>query len=257
MGLPRTYKTRGFVLRQTSLGEADRILTLFTRDLGKIQAVAKGIRRTKSKLSGHLEPFALASLSLSRGRQLDTIFDADTVNSFRVLREDLKRLSKAVYLIELVDKFTSEHQPSPEIYSLLLDSLILLEHSNDSDRPIIYFEVQILSRSGFGPELYRCVECSIALKPGKYTHSHTHGGLICNNCTTKPMGLTFALSVNCIKVLRFLANASVDSISSLKIPSQVESEATRLLRTYIRYILDRELKSVDFMALVASDQSRH
>ena len=248
---PRTYKTRGVVLKQTPLGEADRILTIYTPDLGKLRAVARGVRRTTSRLAGHLEPLCHASISVSRGRSLDAISEAETIRSFRSVREDLERLSEGVYLAELTDSFSVEEQPSPDIYRLLLDALGSLEKSEEARRTARYFEAQILSRSGFGPELHQCVECRTRLEPGDYVHNSAKGGVLCDDCKALSEDALLPLSLNANKVLRFLATAGIERAEALQVPSAVAGETDRLLRSYIRYVLERELKSVEFMDLVA------
>ena len=247
---PRTYKTRGVVLKQTPLGEADRILTIYTPDLGKLRAVARGVRRTTSRLGGHLEPLSHASISLSRGRSLDAISEAETIRSFRAVREDLQRLSEGVYLAELTDSFSAEQQPGLEVYYLLLDALGSLDGSDGARQTVRHFEVQILSRSGFGPELHQCVECRTTLEPGDYFHSSAKGGVLCDSCKALSEDALLPLSLNANKVLRFLATASVDRAAALQVPPGVAAEADRLIRSYIRYVLERELKSVEFMDLV-------
>ena len=104
----RTYKTEGVVLKQMPLGEADRILTILTPDVGKVRAVARGVRRAKSRLGGHLDLLNQVSVSLSKGRSLDAVNEAEAFRSFRVLREDLERVSKALYMAELADGFSVE-----------------------------------------------------------------------------------------------------------------------------------------------------
>jgi DNA repair protein RecO (recombination protein O) len=239
------------VLKQTPLGEADRILSIFTPDLGKIRAVARGVRRTKSKLAGHLEPLCHVSISLSRGRSLDAISEAMTIRSFRAVREDLQRLSEGVYLAELVESFSAEQQPSPAIYRLLLDTLEQLSGSESTAQAIRYFEVQIIGRSGFGPELRQCVECHTTLEPGDYVHSSATGGVLCDACKTASREVLLPLSLNANKVLRLLQRADIDGAVALQVPRGVADETDRLLRSYIRYVLERELKSVEFMDLVS------
>src|SRR5438045_4093476 len=104
--MPRVYRCEAVVLRQRRLGEADRILTLYTPQLGKVEAVAKGVRKQTSRKAGHLEPLTLSSLLIASGRNLDIITQAETVESFLPLREDLTRLSRGMYVAELVDRFS-------------------------------------------------------------------------------------------------------------------------------------------------------
>ena len=128
---PRTYSTEGLVIRQYPLGEADRILTLLTRDLGKIRVVAKGLRRPKSKLGGQMELLSQVALTAAVGRDLDVVNEVQTVDRHQALSEHLDRLSHAIYLCELLDGFTVEHSPNNAAYRLAVDTLSWLEHAND------------------------------------------------------------------------------------------------------------------------------
>ncbi|MGD8605174.1 MAG: DNA repair protein RecO, partial [Anaerolineales bacterium] len=107
-GRERVYRTEAVVLRRFNLGEADRLLTLYTLRYGKVKAIAKGVRRPKSRKAGHLEPFTHVQLMLARGRELDIITQAEAMDSYPQLREDLVRIGQASYVIELADAFTVE-----------------------------------------------------------------------------------------------------------------------------------------------------
>src|SRR5438309_11364034 len=116
----RLYRTPAVILKRSDLGEADRILTLFTRDHGKVRAVAKGIRRTTSRSAGHLEPFTLSDVLFAVGRDLDVVSQADTLDAHRAVREDLERTTHAYYLAELVDLLTEEHMENRGVFDALV-----------------------------------------------------------------------------------------------------------------------------------------
>ena len=251
----KTYKTQGVVLKQPPIGEADRILSILTPDLGKVRVVARGVRRTKSRLAGHLELLSQVSISVSRGSALDHINEAETLRSFRALREDLRRVSEGVYLAELVESFSVEEQPNPTLYRLLLEALEWLEASEAAAQGIRSFEMQLLDNSGFGPELHQCVECRSTLEPGDYLFSSARGGVICGRCKAMSGDALLPLSMNANKVLRYFQREGLRSASALDVPPAILSEIDRLLRTYIRFVLERELKSAEFVELVARQRS--
>src|SRR6185295_19423767 len=120
--MPRVYTTPAIVLRQRKLGDADKILTLYTANFGKVDAVAKGVRKSRSKLGGHVEPLTQATFLLAQGKTLDIVTQVEMIESFQVLRDDLDRLSRALYACELLDKFTEPHEEHFEMYRLLLDT---------------------------------------------------------------------------------------------------------------------------------------
>ncbi len=123
MAKPRTYQTEAIIIKKIKLGEADRILTLYTPPLGRIQAVAKGVRRPRSKLAGHLELITHSQVSLPRGRNLDTIIGSQTIDSFLPLKSDLWLTSCALYVTELINKFTADHIENYPLFQLLLETM--------------------------------------------------------------------------------------------------------------------------------------
>ena len=251
MATRKTYRTRGIVLRHVPIGEADRIVTIFTPELGKVRAVARGVRRTMSKLSGHLEPLTYVAVSISHGRTLDVVNEAQTVRSFRGLREDLPLMSQAVYLAELADAFLAEREAGHDLFALLSDCLDALESSAEPSRLLPWFEVRMLGLSGFAPELHECVECRLTLGPGDYVYSSDLGGVVCDGCRALSSGPVLPLSLGANKVLRYYARRDLGDALDLAVPPPVSREVSRVLRSYIRHVLERELKSVEFMDLVA------
>ena len=252
MPRPKLYKTQGVVLKQTPIGEADRVLTIYTPDIGKVRAVARGARRARSKLGGHLEPLTHVRISVAQGRTLDAVTGVETVHSFRPLREDLQRVSKAVYLAELVDSITADESPNVHIFELLLTTLDRLQKAEAPAQLMRYFEVQLLRHSGFGPELFVCVECGSKLEPGDHLYSCAKGGILCPRCRAPSQAL-LPLSLNAIKVLRFFQREEHATVAELSVGATLLEELEPLLRTYVRYVLDREPKSAEFMSLVASN----
>ena len=251
----RTYKTEGVVLKQMHLGEADRILTLITPDVGKVRAVAKGVRRAKSKLGGHLELLNVVSVSISRGKSLDIVSEAEAVQTFRKLREDLHRLSKAIYMAELVDCFSTEQTDSHQVYLLLVDALGQLERTHQPDLLLRYFELHLLDRSGFRPELNYCVECRTVLEPGNHFFDCGVGGAVCPSCRVSPGETLIPLSLNAMKVLRHLQRGrEYARVEGLGVSQSLMLEIERLLRVDIRILVERELKTTEFMTLVSSDR---
>src|SRR5438270_4715588 len=139
----RLYRTAAVILKRMDLGEADRIVTLFSRDEGKIRAVAKGVRRTTSRSAGHLEPFTLSDLLLAVGRELDVISQADTLESFRAVREDLNLASHAYYLAEVVDLLTEDRQENRAVFDTLVQSLRDLSQTGDARLVLVVFHLKL------------------------------------------------------------------------------------------------------------------
>ncbi len=246
---PKTYKTEAIVLRHHPIGEADYLLTLFTPNRGKVRAVARGARRIKSKLGGHVEPPMRTSLFMVKGQNLDTVNQAEALEGFRPLREDLNRLSQALYMLEMVDTFSQEEQANYPVYRLVLDSLRSL--SGDAPPALLpYFQMRLLDHSGFRPELHRCVECEAGLEPGRHSFAPSQGGTLCDSCHPPGVGI-LPMSLNSMKVLRFLQRESMPNAEKLTLEQDTLAEMERLLGALIRYVLDRDVRASRFVQQVA------
>jgi DNA repair protein RecO (recombination protein O) len=246
MARPRVYKTEAIVLKRTNLGEADSIITLFTPNLGKIRAVAKGVRRPKSKLGGHLDLLTQSSLLLAQGQNLDVITQSQTIENFLPLRSDLWRMSCAIYLVELVDRFIAEQVENYPVYRLLQTALLRLCEVQSNELVLRHFELHLLSYLGYQPELYQCLNCRAPLALGRNLFSVSGGGMVCPNCAKKEQ-LVRPISVDAIKVMRFLLKNDLGSASRLKTSAELSHELEQLMRQYIRYLLEQEVKSVEFL----------
>ncbi|MBF8266654.1 MAG: repair protein RecO [Dehalococcoidia bacterium] len=248
---PKIYSTEAIVLKHTPLGEADYLLTMYTPNRGKTRAVAKGARRVKSRLGGHLEPLMRASLLMARGQNLDVVSQAEALEGFRTVREDLQRVSQALCMAELVDAITPEEQPNYPIYRLFLESLRRLE--GDAPPSLMpFFQLHLLEQSGFRPELYRCVECDSTLAPGLHRFAPDRGGTLCVSC--HPPGLTILpLSLDTLKVLRFLQREVYNIAARLHLEPGTLLEMERLLGALLRCVLEREVKASRFLHQVSQD----
>ncbi len=246
----RIYNTEAIVLRASPLGEADRLLTLFTPGMGKLQATARGVRKTTSKLGGHLDLLTRSSLTLSKGQSLDTITGAEAQETFPLVKGNLERLSRAIYLVELVDSLSPLEASSPAIYTLFLEGLRGLGVEADTDLLLRYMELQLLSLSGFLPELQRCAECRNPVAPSQHLWSPIAGGVVCPACGASRPGAT-NLSLNALKVLRFLSTAAVSSATMVRVNASLHRELAAIMDVYLRYTLERELRSTAFLRSLA------
>ena len=181
-GSDRIRKVEAIVISHTNFGEADRILTLFTRELGKIKSIAKGVRKEHSRKAGHLEPFTRSVLMLGRGTNFWVISQAETVDAYDPIRADLARTAMAAYCMELVDRFTTENEIHSTLYRLVKDTLARLSTQDPPFNIIRYFEMRFLELVGFRPELFHCVQCGAEIKPEDQFFSIPQGGVICPRC---------------------------------------------------------------------------
>ena len=228
-----------------NFGEADRILTILTERFGKIKAMAKGVRKTKSHLGGSLEPFMVLDLELFEGKTFYTVTGAVINEEFSSLHQDLKKISRAFYLGELVDKFLQEKQKTLNVYELFCEALRYIEREN-GDFGLRIFELKIIEAAGFHPELYECVHCREKLKEGENYWDSIEGGCICQDCQTK-FHQGKKVSDSLIKLFRFTEKNSFSDIERLTKTSDMEGEAEEILRGYIESILERDIKSQKFL----------
>ena len=255
MPRPRVYSTPAIVLRQRKLGDADKILTLYTANLGKIDAVAKGVRKTKSRMAGHVEPLTHATFQLAQGKSLDIVTQVETIEPFQALREDLDRLSHAIYAAELLDKFTEPREASFELYGLLLDTLRRLSADGDIDTPLRYYEMALLNALGYGPELEACVTCRQPLAPVTNYWTASGGGVICAECGRDELAIR-AISVNAVKVLRLLAHGAYANVARVSIDGALAADLERAMLEYVRWVLERDVRSARFMDTLRRSRPR-
>ncbi len=243
---PRNYQTEAIVIKKTKLGEADSILTLYTPHLGKIQGFARSLRKPKSKLAGHLELLTHSMVSLARGRNLDTITGSQTINRFLPLKSDLWLTSCGLYTIELVNQFTADQQENFPLFQLTLETLNQLCRANNKELVLRYFELHLLERVGYRPQLRECVSCHQPLEPTTNAFSPSAGGMLCPDCYPSHPA-SYPLSVNAQKVLRTLQNSDYSSTSRLKINTELARELEMVMSGYLKYLLEKDIKSAAWL----------
>lgn len=237
------YRTEAVVLSRMALGEADRILTVFTPRYGKLRIIAKGARRPNSKLGPHLEYFTKVSLMLARGRELDTVTAAETIDPHLNLRTDLTAFGHASHIAELLLRLTEDRQEQPAAFDLLTRSLRLLADRVDPFAVTRHFELALLGMLGYRPELYSCVACgnAIAATPNRFIPAR--GGFVCTACASTD-GSGMMLSVNAQKYLRTIDREGLAAAARLTVPADLRAEIERFATSYLRFLSERDLHSL-------------
>ena len=246
MAHPRTYDCEALTLKKAPFGEADLLVTLYTKEKGKVRVVAKGARRSNSKLVGHLEPLTQVQLSLAQGRNLDYVNQVQVLESYASLRNDLEAITRGLYMAELVDGFGSEANPNQSLYRLAIETLQAIEAEPNSDLPLRFLELHLLQVSGLMPELYQCVECRTSLAPGRHRFSPNLGGTLCLDCNPAD-GRLRPLSVRALKVLRLLHRSRMSELPPLTMNNSLDQELRSLLAMTVQYWLDKEIHSNSFL----------
>ncbi|MBV9280282.1 MAG: DNA repair protein RecO, partial [Chloroflexi bacterium] len=240
---PRIYRTEALVLKGYDYGEADRILSLYTPQAGIVRAIAKGVRRTRSRKAGHLDLFTRSNLLLARGRQLDVITQAETIESFQGMREDLWRSSQAHYVAELVESFGAEQLANYPVYALTVATLRRLASADRTGLAVRAFELQLLSMTGYRPQLHRCLHCDTLIAPQVNRFSPRMGGVLCPDCASVDTAAP-PISVAALKLMRNLQTNENAVLQLTRLDDGVEGEVQRRLQEYIVHRLERLPRSI-------------
>jgi DNA repair protein RecO (recombination protein O) len=240
---PRVFRSEALVLKAFDLGEADRILTLYTPTHGKVRAVAKGVRRTKSRMSGHVDLFSHCTLLLAHGRQLDIVTQADTVEAFPRLREDLWRSSWAYYVAELVDGFTVEEQANYPLFALAARTFGRLSELRDVELAVRLFEIEFLSLVGYRPQLARCIGCEEELLPAGNGFSVRLGGVLCPTCRALDP-LAISLPPESLKLLRNLQRDAEAVLRLREVPMDAMRDVGRITQEFVASKLESRPRSL-------------
>jgi len=234
------YRDQAIVLRTQKLGEADRIITLFTREHGRIKAVAKGVRRTKSRWGARLEPASHVDLQLYSGRSLDTVTQAVSIENFGdILSLDYQRWTVASAILEAAERFTSqEHEPALQQYLLVVGSLKALAHETyDASLILDAYLLRSLAVAGYAPSLMNCSRCD-APGPHKY-FSLVGGGSVCNTCKPSAAPTPHPETLELMQQL-----LSGDWASAMDSDTRFRREASGLIAAYLQWHLERGLRSL-------------
>ncbi len=229
------YRDQGIVLRTYKLGEADRIVVFCTRGHGKVRAVAKGVRKTRSRFGGRLEPTSHVQLQLHRGRsELDIVTQTESVDQFRTVREDLDRLGKAMAMLEAVDRVGVDREPDGALYRMLLGGLRALD-AGDSALVVPAFYLKLLAHDGVGPEVGVCALCGAT--DDLVSFDYGSGGVLCRNCRRGS-----PLSPDALDLMRMVLGGSL-SAALAEPPSLATGEVEHLATTAMEYHLERRLRA--------------
>ncbi len=242
----RNYKTKGIVLKSMNLGEADRIITIYTEREGKVAAVAKGIRRTKSRFGARLEVFTDLNLIIHRGKSLDIITNANTIDPHLGIVSNLDKINYGYAMLELVIKTAPEGQTDARLYQLLAAALDYLNKTDiDSGAVLVTFNIKLLAITGFLPNLSVCVVCGDKDKR-TVKYSPADGGMVCGGCRASGREV-FTVKEPVILLAHRLLYKHFVEVEAVPIEKRDVVELARLLRFHLAYHLNIKLKSEAFL----------
>ncbi len=249
----KNYKTEGVIIRVRDYSEADRIVTLFSRDYGKVQAIAKGCRKQQSRKRGIIQLFTYGEFALYRGRNLDTITQCESKESFGILRENLERMAYGAYMAELLDGFITSGEPHEDLFNLTLICLHLLT-VEDPELVRRTFETRIMALLGYQPHLDDCVNCGRPLNGPRVAFSSRMGGSLCELCAHHDID-SLACSIGSLHMLKRLAGWDLKRLGVLKLTGNTRQEIGKILKTYISQRLEREIKAEEFLQSLVNVQN--
>ncbi len=265
-----SYSSEAIILKRSDLGEADRILTLFTPQKGKVHVIAKGVRRITSKRAGHLELLSHSQLQLALGRTLDIVTQAEARESFLHLRNEIWHTTCGFYLAELVDRFIEDHTQHINVYNLLLAALRCLDADaievqrlraqgllsaeqgyRRTKLLLRYFELHLLFYVGYEPALQQCAHCASELRAQENGFKPSLGGALCPQCS---QFWERSLSVKALKTLLLLRRNTWNDIPferlNIHLDTRLEAELEAVLHGLLRFHLERDLKSWSFLEML-------
>jgi DNA repair protein RecO (recombination protein O) len=229
------YRDEGVVLRTMRLGEADRIVTMLCRHQGKVRAVAKGVRRTTSRFGARLEPLSHVSLFCWQGRELDIVKQAEVIDTFRPVREDLSRVQKAYSMLEVADRVSVEGNASPRLYELLVRALGFLANE-DAVLVVPAFFLKVLAVEGSAPMLEACASCGA--EGDLVAFSMLEGGALCRECRRGR-----AMSKPALEMMRTMLDGGLGRVIG-EPAGPVTGEVGELVSEAMEAHLDRQLRSI-------------
>jgi DNA repair protein RecO (recombination protein O) len=246
MSRERTYRSEAIVLRRTNFGEADRLLTLYSRENGKIKALAKGARKPQTRKTGHVELFMRTAFMFAQGKNIDIITQAELVEAYPALREDLVRTTYAAYCAELLDSLTADADPDVRKYTLLASALDWVAKSENLRLAARYYELRLLSLAGYQPQLFHCVSCNEKIIEQDQFFSAELGGILCPDSREQDRRAR-PVTAAAVKLLRYLQTRDWETVHVLRLRGNLHQELEGLMHHYLRYVLEHNLRSIEFL----------
>ncbi|HEV2284046.1 MAG TPA: DNA repair protein RecO [bacterium] len=269
------YKVDAVILRHQPVGEADRVLTLLTREHGKVRASARGVRRTTSRLAGRVQPYTQGRFLLARGRTLDVVAQAEVVRAFAGLQHDLLRSAYAAYVAELVDRFLPERDRHPEVFEAVLDALAVIETATEDEAEIyaLWFSLHLADSLGYRPEMERCVACGRPLPAGGFAaagaaervsptkgdrpavrggaawaFSPAAGGAVCPACAAEHHPSAARVAPGVLATGAYLLRSTAERARRLRVQERPRRELAGLVQAHLEYHLDGRLRAPGVIA---------
>ncbi len=247
-------ETEAIVLKQFDLGEADKIITFYTKDAGKVRAVAKKARNSKNnKVSAVVLPYCYNDIKVYKSKSLDRINNVESIHRFESLRNNLNKMAYAAYFAEMVEKAGMEYHPNPQLFNLLLQTFYKMIRSSDHEleKINIVYKLLFLKYIGVQPRINYCYECGKRYKTLKEQFFNVkEGGLICKKCAQNKNEELKSLRQNEVDLIKKIYRSELDSLEEITIDKKILQRLDKLINEFIIYHLDFSLKSSDFLQII-------
>lgn len=251
--MSKTYQDKAITLKRIDIKEADRLFVFYTKEHGKVEAVARGVKKINSKMAGHLEPLGIVDLMIARGKSIDQVAGAARRQDYKSIKDNLLKVYIASCALETVEALTKPDHPDKKIYELLDKFLLLLDsyslNGHNKIYPLLFVDVfvfKLLAILGFNISLQRCVKCKSRLKPrGNFFNART-GGVVCPKCNVNGDELV-PISEEVIKVLRAALRKPLKFFLKLKAKDNVIIEVDKIISIYTEEHIERPINAKEVL----------
>lgn len=237
------HRTQGIIIKAFDYKEADQVVTLFAPDMGKVRAVAKGVKKTKSSLRAMVQPFCRSELQLASSGEMYLLTQGRIMDFYGGIREDIHKTLQAVYLVELLDKSTPDRDPNRALFDLTAKTLRHIDENETAPLILRFFEIKLLSLLGYSPQLKHCSSCGE--KAALTYFSPSTGGGICEKCAGH--GEACKTMPAALAALNTLQQNDLSILSRLKLPVPVMNEMETILEKYLEYYLERRFRTKELI----------
>ncbi len=240
----KTLQSKAIILKEYNFGEADKIFLIFTKERGKISCIAKGVRKSKSRMRGFLQLFTYSNIHLHKGRSMYTAIGGEIINSFPDVKNDLELYGYANYMAEILDSFLPAEEPNHELFILTITVFHLMKTMSPSHLTSIFL-LKLLKITGFLPEIFACIKCGVKIDRTA-SFNINEGGLLCSECEDT-LKENFVMPLKIIKIMQNLLTTNFNTANRLKVGYKEQLFIENVLYKYIEAILEKPINSMDFI----------
>lgn len=237
-------KINGIVLKTQAYGETNKIVTIFSEEIGKITGVARGANRTRSRMAAVTQPFIHGNYLVYVNRGLSSIQQGEVSHSFRKIREDIVKTAYAAYIAELVDKLVESRKPNDYLYYQFYRTMEWIDKEVEYEIPVLMFELKVYKEAGFSPHIHACVLCK--QEQDLTAFSIHEGGLICKSCFSKSSD-ALVLPNGFARLLRIFLEVGLERIGNISIQEKNKVFLRNLFDAYYDQYGGYQIKSRNFL----------